>query len=163
MQAGATHIQVTMKDGEVYDMEGGVERHRRLGDRASTTPWATVKVEWDKHRSSIVFAAGATEEPKPPAYRLYGVVETEDRGSFEGHVQWDIQECLSIGQAGRRDGRRRPVDQDGPHQFAIEKRNRSGSHVELKDGRKMVLEDTNDVDDSLRGIHVDDPRFGRVT
>jgi len=45
---------------------------------------------------------------------------------------------------------------------AIEKRNRRGSLVVLKDGREFVLEGTNDVDSSLRGIHVDDPRFGRV-
>ena len=45
---------------------------------------------------------------------------------------------------------------------AIEKRNRNGAYVELRDGRRLLLEDTNDVDHSIDGIFVEDPRYGRV-
>jgi hypothetical protein len=152
------NIQVTMKDGEVFDMEGGsndvgatvIVVDDALGD---------VKVEW--HRIDRIVFKPTPRDVEPPAYRLYGVVTTDD-DRFEGHIQWDIQECLSTDKLdGETDDGDLSIEMG--HISAIEKRNRSGSYVELKDGRKLILEDTNDVDDSLRGIHVDDPRFGRVT
>jgi hypothetical protein len=97
---------------------------------------------------------------KPEGRRLFGKVVTED-GSFEGYVQWDSQECLTTD---RLDGQ----SEDGELSIemgkikAIEKNNSRGSRIELVDGRKLVLEGTNDVDSSLRGIFVEDPRYGRV-
>ena len=97
---------------------------------------------------------------EPPANRLYGKVQTRD-GDFEGYVQWDLQECLSTDEL---DGE----SEDGDMSIemgrikAIEKRNRSGAWVELRDGRRILLEDTNDVDHSIDGIFVEDERFGRV-
>lgn len=150
-------IRVTMKDGEVYAMEGG---SNDVGATVTVLDdsLGEVKVEWDRIER-VVFRP-APPDLRPPAYRLYGEVRTED-GSFAGFIQWDVQECLSTdeldgetndGEVSIRMGKIR----------AIEKRNRSGSYVELKDGRRLLLEDTNDVDSSLRGIHVEDPRYGRV-
>jgi hypothetical protein len=150
-------IEVTMKDGTTYAMEGG---SNDIG--ATITVWddalGEVKLDWDniEHIDFQSTPAGVD----PPAYRLYGEVQT-DEGSFEGYVQWDVQECLSIDKL---DG----DTDDGDMSIemgkikAIEKRNRRGSTVELKDGREFVLEGTNDVDSSMRGVWVDDPRYGRV-
>jgi hypothetical protein len=150
-------IVVTMKDGEVYEMEGG---SNDIGATVTVLDDSIgeVELEWGKI-DKVVFAP-APSKLKPPAYRLYGTVET-DSGSFEGHIQWDVQECLSTDRLdGETDDGDLAIDMGKIR--AIEKNNRSGSRVLLKDGRKLILEDTNDVDDSLRGIHVDDPRFGRV-
>ena len=45
---------------------------------------------------------------------------------------------------------------------SIERRSRSSSWVVLKDGRKLSLDGTNDVDGSIRGIMVEDERYGRL-
>ena len=83
------------------------------------------------------------------------------RETFEGYIQWDVQECLSTDKLdGESDDGDLAIEMGNIR--AIEKHNRNGSWVELKDGRKLLLEDTNDVDDSLRGIFVEDERFGRV-
>jgi hypothetical protein len=151
------NIRVTMKDGEVYEMEGG---SNDIGATVTVLDdsLGEVKVEWDRI-DRIVFQS-TPSGVRPPAYRLFGKVKTED-DVFEGHIQWDVQECLSTDKLdGEADDGDLSIEMG--HISAIEKRNRNGSHVELKDGRKLVLEDTNDVDDSLRGIHVEDPRYGRV-
>lgn len=150
-------IRVTMKGGEIYKMKGG---SNDVGATVTVLDESLgeIKVEWDRI-DRIVFQP-TPSRVRPPAYRLYGAVET-DEGRFEGHIQWDVQECLSTDEL---DGE----TNDGDLSIAmgkiraIEKRNRSGSLVELKDGRELVLEDTNDVDSSLRGIHVEGPDFGRV-
>ena len=46
---------------------------------------------------------------------------------------------------------------------SIERKSSKSVRVEMKDGRKLVLRGTNDVDESNRGIMVEDSRFGRVT
>lgn len=150
-------ITVTMKDDSVFDMEGG---SNDVG--ATVTVWddalGRIEVDWDNIRR-IRFRTTPTGG-EPPGRRLFGRVDTED-GPFEGFIQWDVQECLSTD---RLDG----DNEDGSLSIemggirSIEKRNSRGSHVELKDGRRFVLEDSNDVDSRLRGIHVEDPRYGRV-
>jgi hypothetical protein len=45
---------------------------------------------------------------------------------------------------------------------SIEKHDRDGSWVELRDGRRLLLEGTNDVDSSLRGVMVETEKSGRV-
>jgi hypothetical protein len=45
---------------------------------------------------------------------------------------------------------------------SIERRDRRSARVVLNNGEERVMSGTNDVDDDIRGIHVEDPRFGRV-
>jgi hypothetical protein len=150
-------VRVTMRGGEVYELDGGSNdigaQVRVLDDSLGE-----VDLEWDRIER-IVFRP-TPPDVRVPAARLFGTVET-DEGSFEGHIQWDVQECLF---SDKLDGETRDGEMsiDMGKIRAIEKRNRSGSKVELKDGRTLVLEDTNDVDSSLRGIFVEDPRYGRV-
>ena len=150
-------IRVTMKGGEAYTMEGGSNdvgaeiavRDEALGD---------VKLKWDRIER-ITFKAPPAGV-KPEAKRLFGKLETED-GSFEGYVQWDTQECLSVDKL---DGETEDGDLslDMGQIRSLEKRNQRGMRVVLKDGRELVLENTNDVDSSLRGVWIEDPRYGRV-
>jgi len=117
-----------------------------------------VTLNWEKIEKVTFEAAPAGITP--PAYRLHGKLETDD-GTFEGFIQWDSQECMSTD---RLDGDTDDGDlsiEMGKIQ-SIEKRSSRSSSVELKDGRKLVLRGSNDVDSSIRGIFVEDERFGRV-
>ncbi len=150
-------VDLTMKNGSVLEIDGG---SNDIGARVTVhdESLGEVKVEW-KQIERIVFAP-APADLQPPAQRLYGKL-TSRAGTFEGYIQWDLQECLSTDEL---DGE----SDDGDLSIemgkikAIEKRNRNGSWVELKDGRRILLEDTNDVDSSNDGIFVEDERFGRV-
>ena len=150
-------IKVTMKDGTVYSMNGG---SNDVGATITVQDdsLGTIKLDWDKVERVIFKPTPGNLEP--PATRLYGKLTTKEE-TFEGYIQWDIQECLSTDMLdGESDDGDMSIEMGRIR--AIEKRNRRGSLIVLKDGREFVLEGTNDVDSSLRGIHVDDPRFGRV-
>ena len=151
-------ITVRMKTGTEFDLEGGsndIGADITLHDASG----ATVKLAW-REIGRVRFSA-APPDHDPPAGRLYGALTTEDDETFEGWIQWDIHECLTTDEL---DGETDDGDvsiEMGRIQ-AIEKRNRHGAWVELEDGQRLLLEDTNDVDDSTDGIFVEDDRFGRV-
>ena len=150
-------IKVTMKDGTVFSMRGG---SNDVGATVTVQDDAlgAVKLDWEKIER-VTFKA-TPPDLVPPYYRLYGKVTTKEE-TFQGYIQWDVQECVSTDKLdGESDDGDMSIEMGRIR--AIEKRNRRGSLIVLKDGREFVLEGTNDVDSSLRGIHVDDPRFGRV-
>ncbi len=92
--------------------------------------------------------------------RLYGTVYTT-QGEFRGFIQWDRQECVT---SDKLDGESRDGDlslEMGKIR-TIARRSHGSSRIVLKDGRELILDGTNDVDDDNRGIFVEDPRFGRV-
>ncbi len=149
--------RVTLKNNRVLELDGG---SNDMG--ASITVLdagiGEIKLRW-REIDRIVFKP-APKSARPPATRLYGKIQSR-AGDFEGYIQWDLQECLSTDEL---DGE----SEDGDLSIemgrikAIEKRNRDGAWVELRDGRRILLEDTNDVDHSIDGIFVEDTRFGRV-
>ncbi len=154
---GKEDAELTMKGGSTVAVSGGsndvdadiLVRDPSLGE---------VELPWRKIRTIQFMQAPADTEA--PAARLYGTVETRD-GAFTGFIQWDSQECLSTDKldGDSNDGR---LSIDMGRIRSIERERRSASRVELRDGRSMVLDGTNDVDDSIRGIMVEDPRYGRV-
>ncbi|HNX50426.1 MAG TPA: hypothetical protein PLS53_08680 [Thermoanaerobaculaceae bacterium] len=149
--------ELKLRNGTVIEVSGGsndigadlVVRDREAG---------LIEVPWRKVASVRFMAVPAGA--KPYADRLFGKVTTADR-SFEGFIQWDSQECLS---SDKLDGE----SDDGKLSIefgrirAIERLSRSRSRVELADGRSVTLSGTNDVDEDIRGIWVEDPRVGRV-
>ena len=148
---------VVMKSGERYYVEGFAND---VGNEIHVYDWelGRAEIRWrdiDKIEFSVT-----PRNAKPPAERLFGTVVT-GAGTFEGFVQWDSEECLTTDEL---DGESEDGDMSIPmgNIESIEKRNRKGSWVELRNGRRVLLEDTNDVDHSIRGILVEDPRYGRV-
>jgi hypothetical protein len=155
--ASGDKVEVTTRDGVAHRLGGGsndvgaaiVVEDRELGQ---------VKLDWQ--RIERVDFGPAPAGTRPPGSRLHGKVAVRG-GTFEGYIQWDSQECLDLD---RLDGE----SEDGEMSIefgrirAIEKHDDSGAWVELKDGRRLLLEGTNDVNDSIRGILVEDQRFGRV-
>lgn len=81
--------------------------------------------------------------------------------TFEGFIQWDSQECLDLDRLDGESGDGEMSVELGRIR-AIEKHDEDGAWIELKDGRRLLLEGTNDVDASIRGILVEAPRYGRV-
>jgi hypothetical protein len=149
--------ELKLRNGTVIQVSGGsndigaevVVHDRQMG--LIELPWRKI----DTIRFMPV-PAGA----KPYAERLFGKVTTTDR-TFEGFIQWDSQECLSTDKL---DGE----SDDGTLSLelgrirAIERLSRSRSKVELSDGRSVTLSGTNDVNEDIRGVWVEDPRVGRV-
>jgi hypothetical protein len=149
-------VEVTLKSGAVFELEGGsndVESEVRVWDKGL----GVVDVDWDRIRAIELMATPALGTVPE---RLHGTVKTRT-GDFTGFIQWDQQECLGPDEL---DGETRDGDVEVPmgNIRTIERRSSSSSRVVLRDGREVVLSDTNDVDDSNRGIYVEDTRYGRV-
>ncbi len=150
-------VDVVMKSGTTYQLDDG---SNDIGAtvRVQDPGLGTVEIDWKKIER-IDFQA-APSGAGPLDHRLYGEVATED-GVFRGFVQWDSQECLG---ADKLDGE----SEDGKLSLemgrirSIEKKNRNGARVGMKDGRTYDLHGTNDVNSSIRGIFVEDEHFGRV-
>lgn len=150
-------VDVVMKSGTTFRLDGG---SNDIGAkvRIQDPDVGVVEVEW-KRIERVAFAA-APADLRPEVRRLQGEVETDD-GVFSGFIQWDSHECLSTDKL---DGE----SEDGKLALemgrirSIEKKGREGVKVEMKDGRKFDLHGTNDVDSSIRGIFVEDERYGRV-
>lgn len=150
---------IIFKSGTRYEVSGG---SNDLDEDTEITVWdrgaGEMRVLWSEIRSIDFLPTPANLSV--PAFRLRGTVETED-GTFRGYIQWDQDECLSTDEL---DGETR----DGEMSLqmgeirSIERQSRKSSKVTLRDGRTFVLEGTNDVDSSNRGIYVHDARFGRV-
>ena len=149
-------VLVTMKSGTKLELEGGsndVDADIRVWDDSL----GVVEVDWRRIRSIELLptpALGAVPT------RLHGTVKTRS-GDFTGFIQWDQEECLGPDEL---DGETTDGDMSIAmgNIRAIERRSSKSSRVILRDGRDVVLSDTNDVDDSNRGIYVEDPRYGRV-
>jgi hypothetical protein len=151
-------VRVTLKDGYVYDAEGG---SNDVG--AKIDVWdarrGAVKVHW-QHIRAIDFLPTPANLAGVPK-RLYGKVATRD-GDFTGVIQWDQDECLGDDKLDGETEEDKDVALPMGGLRAIERRSSRSSTVTLADGRTMVLSGTNDVNDENRGIYVDDLRYGRV-
>ena len=151
------------RGGSVYKIEGGsndVEEAISIWDPKV----GQIQVPWKRIETIEFFAApgasGSGSSGTPAPRRLYGTVETSD-GSFTGTVQWDQHECLSTDKLdGESDESDLALEMGNLQE--IEKLGRRASRVVLKDGTRMELSGTNDVNDENRGIYVDDARYGRV-
>ena len=150
-------VRLTMKDGTEILVDGG---SNDIGATVYVLDAAVgeLGIEWDRIERVTFDAtpAGIT----PPARRLYGVATTAS-GTFEGHVQWDKDECRSTDKL---DGE--SVDGEVSIEMGkirtIERAGRKASRVVLEDGREFELRGSNDVDESMRGLLIEDPRYGRV-
>ena len=154
---GNDEARLTMRDGQTLEVEG-VGNDVRADVHIADPTLGGVDVKW-KNIRTVVFNQ-APRGQNPGHFRLHGRVET-DEGTFTGPIQWDAEECLSTDEL---DGESGDTDLSIPmgNIRSIAKKSRRASTVELKDGRVLTMEGTNDVDDDNRGILIEDARFGRV-
>lgn len=154
---GSDEVRLVMRGGEEIVGDGG---SNDIGTRITVRDATLGSVQLDWKRIKKIEFSATPRSAQVEGYRLSGEVKTR-RGSFRGFVQWDSEECLSTDKL---DGESRDAD----HSIemgkirAIRRLSSKRSEVELKDGRKLRLEGTNDVDEDIRGILVEDSRYGRV-
>jgi hypothetical protein len=154
---GADDAVLTLRDGSEIEVEGYANDVTATVTVIDDKP-GRVEISWKKIET-VTFA------PTPPgvdpgSFRLQGAVSTT-RGDFSGFIQWDSEEALSTDILdGDVDDERVRLEMGEIR--SIEKRDRRSARVVLKDDTEMVMSGTNDVDDDIRGIFVEDARFGRV-
>lgn len=150
---------VVFKSGARYKVSGG---SNDVNSDTEITVWdrksGERRMRWAQVRAVDFLPAPA--DLAVPVFRLRGTVHTE-QGTFRGYIQWDQDECLSSDEL---DGRTREgeVSLRMGEIRSIERHGHNSSKVALRDGRTLVLDGTNDVDASNRGIYVNDSRIGRV-
>ncbi len=154
---GRRHI-LLMKSGSEVELRGGSNDLR--GD---LTIWDATRGEQtlDMREVNKITFLPVPEDLDVAVHRVYGTVLTE-AGSFEGFVQWDLEECLSTDLIDGDDpgGERQKIPLGDIRRIA--RRTNSSSELTLADGTTLVLDGTNDVNGANRGIVVEDTRFGRV-
>ena len=154
---GSNSAVLTMKGGEEIEVQGGandVTAKITILDASL----GEVEVAWKRIDTVQFLPTPADAEPR--GFRLHGTVTT-DGGEFRGFIQWDSQESLSYDKLdGEADDSDLSIEMGKIR--SIERRSSRSARVVLKDGRELVLSGTNDVNDDIRGVLVEDPRFGRV-
>lgn len=154
---GGNDAELTLRDGTTIEVGGYANDVSATVVVFDQKP-GRVEVPWKKI-DTITFAQ-TPPDAVPGSFRLHGTVSTTE-GEFIGFIQWDNEESLSTD---RLDGD--TADDDVSIEMgeirSIEKRDRRSSLVVLKDGEELVLSGTNDVNHDIRGIHIEDERFGRV-
>ena len=155
---GSGEAIVYMKNGSEYDVSGGADD---VTNRVHVIDASLGEIDIRWNRIELIEFFEAPRGATPPAWRLYGTVETYEQ-DYVGFIQWDKEECLSTDEL---DGD--TDDGDVSIQVgsiaSIERRSSRRSLVTLRDGREFRLHGSNDVNDDNRGIMIEDERFGRVT
>lgn len=101
-------------------------------------------------------------EPTDGLERLYGRVSTRRAGEFTGWIEWDVDEVFNKDDLdGDEDGGRTRKITFG-RIAAIERNSSSSARITTKDGKELVLRNSNDVNSENRGIVVKSAEFGRV-
>ena len=119
-----------------------------------------IELDWDDI-DRVEFSQGGYEIYSSFGDRLYGTLTTRKGDTFTGWVCWDADEVLS---GDILDGESRGRDREIPFGKirTIERRSSSSARVTLKNGDKLTLKGTNDVDSSNRGISIFVEDFGVV-
>jgi hypothetical protein len=120
-----------------------------------------VELDWDD-LDVVEFKECEPDKIKHSEMPLYGTVETQRGDVFKGFVTWDADELFY---SDILDGEERGHTRKIPFGKikSIERRSSSSAWVYLRNGDKIKLSETNDVDTGNRGIMVHDPDFGWVT
>jgi len=154
---GDDRAELVLRNGDTMRIEGG---SNDLGGKITVWDDSVGKIDVDWDRIRTIRFAPTPGSARPEGQRLSARVRTSE-GEFAGYLQWDKEEALTVDML---DGDTEDGDVSIPMGKirAIERRSRRSSRVELLDGRVLELSGSNDVNSSIRGIVVEDPRFGRV-
>ncbi len=156
-------VRLTLKSGELVRLEGG---STDIGDEIrgiviEDAKEGEIEFDWDEIESVELFQ-GPADLKSEFGERLYGTMTTRHGDEYTGWVSWDADELFTNDVL---DGEYK--DHTRKVAFAkikaIERRNSSGATLTLTNGEKIVLRETNDVDDSNRGVAVYDPAIGQIT
>lgn len=157
---GRNAALLTLRSGEQVQLLGNAT-DLGSGLRAlviETPDRGVAQLQWED-LASVDFEA-APDAP-PSQRRMHGTLTTRSGHQFTGYITWDVDEIYS---SDILDG-----DSDGTsfeipfgQISSIERYASWGARVSLIDGTSHVLEGSNDVDASIRGIEISDPTLGSV-
>ncbi len=160
---GENRALLTLKSGEELELKNGSTDlgNDLRGLLVADPERGEVTLRW-RDLDRVEFMAAPAGMPEPAARRLYGTLRTRGGESFDGFIAWDVDEILTTDVL---DGEERGRDRKIPFGSiaSIERSGSSGAYVVLRNGEEFELRDSNDVDDSNRGISVSDPGLGQVT
>jgi hypothetical protein len=154
---GSEDAEVTMKSGTTYTVSG---YSNDVGGTVHIRDASLGDIDLDWRRIDTIEFMETPRKVEPEGYRLHGTV-VADGAEYTGWIQWDSEECLSTDELdGESEDGKLAIEMANIR--TIERRSRSSSWVTLKDDRRLSLEGTNDVNSSIRGIMVEDDRYGRL-
>ncbi len=152
---------ILLKSGQEVVMESGSDIGPGLREILISDPKeGEIFFDWDDI-DNVEFLEERSE-PTDGFERLYGRVSTRRAGEFTGWVEWDVDEVFNKDDL---DG-----DEDGGRNrkfkferiTSIERNSSSSARILLRDGKEIVLRNSNDVNSENRGIVVKSAELGRV-
>ena len=150
-------VNVLYKDGSSLKVVGG---SNDIG--AKIMVWdeelGEVGIRWDRI-SRVDFMPTPKSLDSKAGDPIYGTVKTI-RGSFKGFVQWDHEECVTTDKLDGSNANGKMSIEMGKIK-SIERYAR-GVKVTLNSGREVTLTNSNDVNESNRGIVVKNDEIGKV-
>ena len=158
---GSDEALLTLRSGKVIELHGGATDLGR-GLRAlevSSANGNNYVLEW-RDIDAVDFHAADAEAPREG--RLYGTLQTQDGAEYTGTITWDVDEVYSSDEldGDMRSGRDVSIPFGAIEK--IERESRRAARVHLHGGEVVVLDGSNDVDHSNRGIAVSDINLGQV-
>jgi len=147
-----TRVDVTSYGTDIGNSVRGIE--------VEGPEFGKLTLDWD-NLNKVVFEKEPRRSPPKERERLYGELTTRDGEVFRGFITWDTDELFSTDIL---DGEEHGRDWEIPlgNIEAIERRSRSSARVYVKNGEKLTLSGTNDVNSSIRGIQVNDSEIGLI-
>lgn len=122
---------------------------------------AGVESRFEWRELDIIEFMPAPEGQRPSGGRLHGTLITRSALEFTGYLAWDVEEIYTTDLLdGEEDGRHRGVPFGSI--VSIERYTSGDAYVRLDSGEEILLRDSQDVDDSNRGISVSDASMGQV-
>jgi hypothetical protein len=145
---GRRYVDIEMRNGDRYTLKGEGYNDVGLAIRILDPEMGEVDMSWSRIRT-IEFLKTPKKLAATFGKPLYGTVEAYGE-TFTGYIQWDHDERVSTDKL---DG----DSEDGKLAIEFEKiasieRVGGRSLVQLKSGRKITLDGSNDVDNGNRGI-----------
>ncbi len=160
---GNDEVLVILKSGEEVELSGGSTdigssiREIVIEDEDE----GEIEFVWEDIEAIELMSAD-TDMQSSFGDRLYGTLTTRRGETFTGYVCWDMDEIFTEDILdGSEKNRSRKIEFGKIR--AIERYSSNGAMVTLANGEDVLLRESNDVDDSNRGIVIGDPGFGQVT
>jgi hypothetical protein len=156
-------VRLTLKSGEQVRLEGG---STDIGDESrgiviEDSKEGEIEFDWDEVES-VELLQGPANLTSEFGERLYGTMTTRHGDEYTGWVSWDADELFTNDVLdGEHKDHTRKIAFDKIKSIA--RRNSDEAVITLTNGDEIVLGETNDVDDSNRGIAVYDPAIGQIT
>ena len=158
---GDDEVILVLKSGEEIELENG---SGDIGDDIreiliDTEDEGIIELEW--YDIDKVELMETPNRKTSFGNRLYGTLVTRRGDEYTGYVCWDMDETYDTDIIdGQERSRKRKVKIKDIK--IIERGSSKSALLTLKNGKKIRLEGSNDVDDSNRGIVLSDANLGRI-